>query len=103
MDTINILSIIGIAFLGSFSHCVGMCGGTIIAYSSTKIDDKWEKPKQALAHIVFETDVAGLYLDGGIDVNKAVLDKNYMKTKIKELMTEIENIDRNNIGCINIK
>jgi sulfite exporter TauE/SafE len=53
MDTINILSIIGIAFLGSFSHCVGMCGGIIIAYSSTKIDDKWEKPKQALAHILY--------------------------------------------------
>jgi len=53
MEAIDILSIIGIAFLGSFSHCVGMCGGIIIAYSSTKIDDKWEKPKQALAHILY--------------------------------------------------
>ncbi|NOZ91140.1 MAG: sulfite exporter TauE/SafE family protein [Epsilonproteobacteria bacterium] len=55
MDTINILWIIGIAFLGSFSHCIGMCGGIIIAYSSTKIDDKWNKPKQAIAHLLYST------------------------------------------------
>ncbi len=53
MNTIDILWIIGIAFLGSFSHCIGMCGGIIIAYSSTKIDDKWEKPKQAIAHLLY--------------------------------------------------
>ena len=53
MDTINIIWIIGIAFLGSFSHCIGMCGGIIIAYSSTKIDDRWEKPKQAIAHLLY--------------------------------------------------
>jgi sulfite exporter TauE/SafE len=53
MDTINILWIMGIAFLGSFSHCIGMCGGIIIAYSSTKIDDKWEKTKQAIAHLLY--------------------------------------------------
>lgn len=53
MNTIDILWIIGIAFLGSFSHCIGMCGGIIIAYSSTKIDDKWEKPKQAMAHLLY--------------------------------------------------
>jgi len=53
VNTIDILWIIGIAFLGSFSHCIGMCGGIIIAYSSTKIDDKWEKPKQAMAHLLY--------------------------------------------------
>ena len=53
MEAINIVSIITIAFLGSFGHCIGMCGGIIIAYSSTKIEDNWSKPKQATAHILY--------------------------------------------------
>ncbi len=53
MESISIVSIIVIAFLGSFSHCVGMCGGIIIAYSSTKIEEGWNKPKQALAHLLY--------------------------------------------------
>jgi len=53
MDAINLISIITIAFLGSFGHCVGMCGGIVIAYSSTKIDDSWQRSKQALSHIAY--------------------------------------------------
>ncbi len=53
MDAINLFSIMTIAFLGSFGHCVGMCGGIVVAYSSTKIDDKWDKIKQALAHLSY--------------------------------------------------
>ena len=53
MESINIYSIITIAFLGSFGHCIGMCGGIIVAYSSTKIDDKWNKTKQTIAHIFY--------------------------------------------------
>ena len=53
MEAVNIFSIITIAFLGSFGHCIGMCGGIIIAYSSTKIEDDWSKAKQATAHILY--------------------------------------------------
>ena len=53
METINILSIITIAFLGSFGHCMGMCGGIIIAYSSTKIDKQFSKQKQVLSHLLY--------------------------------------------------
>lgn len=53
MEAVDIYSIITIAFLGSFGHCIGMCGGIIIAYSITKIDDKWNKPKQIIAHILY--------------------------------------------------
>lgn len=53
METISILSIISIAFLGSFGHCVGMCGGIVVAYSSTKIQLSWSKQKQATAHILY--------------------------------------------------
>lgn len=53
MEAVDIFSIVTIAFLGSFGHCIGMCGGIIIAYSSTKIDDKWSKTKQSFAHISY--------------------------------------------------
>jgi hypothetical protein len=53
METISILSIMTIAFLGSFGHCIGMCGGIVMAYSSTKIGNEWTKTKQTLAHISY--------------------------------------------------
>ena len=53
METINIVSIITIAFLGSFGHCIGMCGGIVVAYSGTKVDNSWSKSKQSLAHLFY--------------------------------------------------
>ncbi len=53
MDAVNLLSIITIAFLGSFSHCIGMCGGIVLAYSSAKIDEKSAKSTQALSHLIY--------------------------------------------------
>jgi sulfite exporter TauE/SafE len=53
MEAVDIFSIATIAFLGSFGHCIGMCGGIVIAYSSTKVDEKWTKPKQSLSHITY--------------------------------------------------
>ena len=53
MEAISIISIITIAFLGSFGHCVGMCGGIVIAYSSTKIKSDWTKKIQAIAHLLY--------------------------------------------------
>ena len=58
MEAVDIVSIITIAFLGSFGHCLGMCGGIIIAYSSTKVDSSWGKVTQGFAH--------GLYSAGRI-------------------------------------
>ena len=53
MNTIDILSIVTVAFLGSIGHCIGMCGGIIVAYSSTKIDGKWSKYAQSVAHLTY--------------------------------------------------
>ena len=53
MEAIDIVSIITIAFLGSFGHCIGMCGGIVIAYSGTKIDQEWSKFKQAISHLFY--------------------------------------------------
>ncbi len=53
MEAIDLLSIITIAFLGSVGHCIGMCGGIVIAYSSTKIDPNASKISQATAHLIY--------------------------------------------------
>ena len=53
METVNILSIISIAFLGSFGHCMGMCGGIVLAYSTTKVEDRWSKTKQSFSHLLY--------------------------------------------------
>jgi len=53
METVDILSIITIAFLGSFGHCIGMCGGIVIAYSSTKVQQGWNKLEQSSAHALY--------------------------------------------------
>lgn len=45
--------IISIAFAGSFGHCIGMCGGFIIAYSSAKIDKSMSKSAQLLRHSAY--------------------------------------------------
>lgn len=53
MEAVDIISIITIAFLGSFGHCIGMCGGIVIAYSSTKVQQQWNKTQQSTAHILY--------------------------------------------------
>jgi len=39
--------------LGSLGHCIGMCGGFVIAYSTAKIDSSMNRSKQLIAHIVY--------------------------------------------------
>lgn len=53
METVNIISIISIAFLGSFGHCIGMCGGIVLAYSTIKIEPKSSKVSQSAAHLLY--------------------------------------------------
>ncbi len=53
METVNIITIISIAFLGSFGHCIGMCGGIVVAYSTIKINPKSSKLTQSIAHLLY--------------------------------------------------
>ena len=53
METVNIITIISIAFLGSFGHCIGMCGGIVVAYSTIKIEPKSSKVSQSVAHLLY--------------------------------------------------
>ncbi|PHS39551.1 MAG: beta-carotene 15,15'-monooxygenase [Sulfurovum sp.] len=53
MESIDLWTIATIALLGSLGHCIGMCGGIVIAYSSAKIDNKWSNFMQGFAHLVY--------------------------------------------------
>jgi hypothetical protein len=53
MESIDLISIATIAFLGAFGHCIGMCGGIVIAYSSRKVDAHWSAFMQGFAHLVY--------------------------------------------------
>ena len=53
MEAVNILTIMSIAFLGSFGHCIGMCGGIVLAYSTIKIEPKSSKVSQGAAHLLY--------------------------------------------------
>ena len=53
MEAVDFIAIISIAFLGSFGHCIGMCGGIVMAYSSTKIGEGWSKNQQAISHLSY--------------------------------------------------
>jgi sulfite exporter TauE/SafE len=53
MESIDLISLGTIALLGAFGHCIGMCGGIVIAYSSAKIDNKWSNLMQSIAHLTY--------------------------------------------------
>jgi len=53
MEIVNILTIISIAFLGSFGHCIGMCGGIVVAYSTIKVNPKSSKISQSMVHLLY--------------------------------------------------
>lgn len=53
MENINLLSIIAIAFLGSFGHCIGMCGGVVLAYSGAKISPQDAMLSKIVSHLSY--------------------------------------------------
>jgi hypothetical protein len=53
METVNLLTIISIAFLGSFGHCIGMCGGIVLAYTTIKIKPESSKVSKTIAHLLY--------------------------------------------------
>ena len=53
MNNIDLIIILSTAFLGSVGHCIGMCGGIVVAYSSTKIEQKDSFSKQTIQHLAY--------------------------------------------------
>lgn len=53
MGDIDLIIILTTAFLGSVGHCIGMCGGIVVAYSSSKIDQKSSYVRQTTSHLSY--------------------------------------------------
>jgi uncharacterized protein len=55
-------AIISVAFLGSLGHCIGMCGGFVVAYSSAKIDSSFSQTHQFFAHLFYSLGRVSAYV-----------------------------------------
>lgn len=53
MGNIDLIIILTTAFLGSIGHCIGMCGGIVVAYSSSKIDQSSTYLQQTASHLAY--------------------------------------------------
>lgn len=53
MGNIELLAIISFALLGSIGHCIGMCGGFIVTYTTAKIKPEQSKLSQATYHFIY--------------------------------------------------
>lgn len=55
MNEIEFAAIISFALLSSLGHCVGMCGGFIVTYTTAKINQSMTKGVQAFAHLFYNS------------------------------------------------
>jgi sulfite exporter TauE/SafE len=66
LEAVNLYTVVIIAFLGSFGHCIGMCGGIVLAYTSTKVDSSFNKTQQTLSHLSYSLGRVTTYTALGI-------------------------------------
>ena len=53
MENIELLAIISFALLGSIGHCIGMCGGFIVTYTTAKIKPEQSQLSQSTYHLLY--------------------------------------------------
>lgn len=53
MENIEIAAIVTFALFGSIGHCIGMCGGFILTYTTAKIKPEQTKYMQAYYHFLY--------------------------------------------------
>ncbi len=53
MENFSIIAIAAAAFFGSLGHCVGMCGGFVLAYSSTKVGKHFNQKERLASHLLY--------------------------------------------------
>ncbi len=67
MNGIEFTAIITFALLGSVGHCIGMCGGFIVTYTTAKIKPEQNKFSQATYHLLYNLGRVSTYtVLGGI-------------------------------------
>ncbi|WP_456402957.1 sulfite exporter TauE/SafE family protein [Hydrogenimonas sp.] len=53
MGSVELSTIFLVALLGSFGHCIGMCGGFVLAYTAAKVDAEWSRQRQLGVHLLY--------------------------------------------------
>lgn len=53
MENIELFAIISFALFGSIGHCIGMCGGFILTYTTAKIKPNQTKLSQSTYHFLY--------------------------------------------------
>ncbi len=53
MENIDFIIILTTAFLGGVGHCIGMCGGIVVAYTSAKIEPTTSYLQQTASHLSY--------------------------------------------------
>jgi sulfite exporter TauE/SafE len=61
MNAINFAAILSVALLGSFGHCVGMCGGFIAALSGSKIGEDASPFKKFFFYLAYHLGRVSFY------------------------------------------
>ncbi len=51
--SLELLAVLAFGFFGSLGHCVGMCGGFIVSYTTAKMDASTSKLSQASGHAFY--------------------------------------------------
>jgi sulfite exporter TauE/SafE len=62
METLDLWTIFVVALLGSVGHCIGMCGGFVVAYSTAKIDPESSRFTQSIAHLLYSLGRTASYM-----------------------------------------
>ncbi len=62
MESADLLTIFIVALLGSVGHCIGMCGGFVLAYSTSKIEAGRSKVFQSFAHTLYSLGRISAYM-----------------------------------------
>jgi hypothetical protein len=55
MNNIDIIALITLAFVSSLTHCIGMCGGFVTAYSTTKLEHNNNKYQNFVYHLMYNS------------------------------------------------
>ena len=62
MESADLWTIFMVALLGSVGHCIGMCGGFVVAYSTAKIPPERTRLFQSLAHVLYSSGRIASYM-----------------------------------------
>lgn len=62
MEVLEWSSILSIAILSGFGHCIGMCGGIVMTYASMKMNAGFSKSKVALCHLLYSMGRISTYM-----------------------------------------